>query len=155
METKKGKINKLLGMVVAFAFLGVVNSAILLDVYNNNAPDKVSVFCIPGTGCEFFSQTGFSTVFGVPIGTIGLVFYLLFIVIVILKKYWGSFYKAKLIGLSVAGVLMSTTMVYVLLFAVKKWCSYCWYAVLINFAMAFCVFLYCKREIKAVTKNIE
>jgi uncharacterized membrane protein len=155
METKKGKISLLLAIIVTFGFLGLVDSAILLDIHNNHTTGKVSQFCLPGAGCDFFDQTGFSTIYGLPIGTIGLVFYLLFIVIVMLKKYLSSYYKTKLIALSIIGVLMSAVMVYVLLFVVKRYCSYCWYAIVINLFIAFFVFLYCKREIKSVTKEVE
>ena len=155
METKKGKINLLLVIIITFGFLGLVDSAILLDIHNNHNAGKISSFCLPGAGCDFFDETGFSTVYGLPIGTIGLVFYLLFIVIVMLKKYWSSYYKTKLIGLSIVGVLMSATMIYVLLFVVKRYCSYCWYSIVINLFIAFFVFLYCKREIKKATKDVE
>jgi uncharacterized membrane protein len=155
METKKGKISLLLAIIVTFGFLGIVDSAILLDIHNNHVTGKVSPFCITGAGCDFFDQTGFSTIFGAPIGAIGLVFYILFIVIVMLKKYLGSYYKTKLIALSILGVLMSATMIYVLLFVVKRYCSYCWYAIVINLFIAFFVALYCKKEIKNATKDIE
>jgi len=155
METKKGKISLLLTIIVTFGFLGLVDSAILLDIHNNQVAGKVSLFCHVGAGCDVFTQTGFSLVLGVPIGTIGLVFYLLFIIVVMLKKYWISYYKTKLIALSIIGVLMSAIMIYVLLFVVKRYCSYCWYAIIINLFIAFFAFLYCKREIKTITKDVE
>lgn len=151
METKKGKISILLALIVTFAFLGIVNSAILLDIHNNNLLGKQSTFCKAETGCDNFDNTSFSKVWGVPIFGIMLGFYMIFLVVILLKKYWPSFYKTKLVIFSILGIVFSVVIYYIMQFVLKEYCNYCTYSIIINLFIAIFSFIYCKKEIKKVT----
>jgi uncharacterized membrane protein len=151
MEIKKGKISILLSIIVAFSFVGIITSAMLLDVYNNNALGKQSNYCKEDSGCDNFDESGFSKIWRIPISGIMLGFYMIFLAIILLKKFWKKYYKITLIAFSLLGIIISAVMFYILQFEIKQYCNYCTYLIIINLFIALFTAIYCKREIRKVT----
>jgi len=122
MKTKKNIFAPYLMLV--FAVIGMaIASYDVIGIYNNWL-----LWCPPPIdGCNTVAYSPHGSIFGVPIGVYGLIFYLIMIVLAALLAFGSSSHRLRLVVLiyAVIGVLFSIYFFYLDLAFIRAFCIYC------------------------------
>jgi uncharacterized membrane protein len=117
--------NVSLAIILALSFIGIADSWYLAEsAYTNTA-----LTCTLGgalDGCNTVAQSPYAHLFGIPLGTYGLVFYgLAFILAAAALIETKVHARRTLYWLSVIGALASLAFIGVQVFLIKALCVYC------------------------------
>ena len=116
-------LNKfLIRAIIGVSLIGVADTLYL--ILNSLYGDKVK--CLLVGGCETVLTSKFSIFAGIPLSWWGLVFYVSVFLVINLFDIYSSRKWLKLLGLmSVAGFLVSVSLLYIQIFEIKALCFYC------------------------------
>jgi uncharacterized membrane protein len=118
--------------VMALSLIGLLDSGYLTAHKLFGTPLRCGVI----GGCEIVSQSPYSTVFGVPLSLIGMLFYLTMFFGALTYKEFGLEKILKAVAiLSVVSILTSAWLVGVQLFIIKAICIYCMISAGISFIL--------------------
>ena len=110
--------------MLVFAVIGMaIASYDVIGIYNNWL-----LWCPPPIdGCNTVAYSPDGRILGVPIGVLGLIFYLIMIVLAALLAFFRSSRLLRLVVLfySVTGVLFSIYFFYIDLAFIRAFCIYC------------------------------
>jgi uncharacterized membrane protein len=85
-----------------------------------------SVNCSIFEGCDFVTTSIYSTILGIPVAVLGMVFYIsIFVLSILYLRSKNRKILMSLLSLSGVGFLMSMWFVYTQLFILESICSYC------------------------------
>jgi uncharacterized membrane protein len=85
-----------------------------------------SINCSIFEGCDFVTTSVYSTIFGVPVAVLGIIFYVsIFTLSVLYLRSKNRKFLVSILGLSSVGFLMSVWFVYAQVFILESICSYC------------------------------
>jgi uncharacterized membrane protein len=122
MKTKKSIFAPYLMLV--FAVIGMaIASYDVIGIYNNWL-----LWCPPPIdGCNTVAYSPYGSIFGVPIGVYGLIFYLIMIILTLLLVFFRFSRRLRLAVLlyAVTGVLFSVYFYYLDLVYIRAFCIYC------------------------------
>ena len=111
-------------LMLVFAFIGMATaSSDVYAIYNNQL-----LWCPPPIdGCNIVAYSPYGRIYGVPLGALGLIFYLIMIVLAALLAYFRSSRRLRSVVLlyAVTGVLFSTYFFYLDLAFIHAFCIYC------------------------------
>ena len=104
------------------SFLGILNTGYLTIQHFRGLPPTCSVF----QGCETVTNSVYSTLFGIPLALLGLIFYLVIFMLCLEYMRHGSAIVANLFWFgTVMGIIASTVLVCLQIFVIKALCQYC------------------------------
>ena len=104
------------------AFLGVLDTSYLTY---KQLLDK-DIVCSLVDGCEIVLNSTYATVLGIPLSTIGLIYYLTLLILAVLLIKITSRSIAKLhFSLTTLGLIFSSYLVYLQAVVINSWCQYC------------------------------
>lgn len=122
-STKRSKINKwYLPLIGLLSFGGFVDATYLTISHFRGA----SLLCNISSGCDQVTTSTYSTLLGLPVALIGLVFYLTVFILII--AYWDmgrDFLPKIILAISAVGFCFSIWFVSVMAFVIKALCQYC------------------------------
>ncbi len=111
------------GVLALTAFLGFLDASFLLA---NHMLKTTPPCTLAGGGCDIVTTSTYSSILGIPVSFLGLVFYLSVLILIglcINKKFiWG---QLALVSLTSVGFLFSLWFFYVQWQILKTWCPYC------------------------------
>ncbi|MEK7567703.1 MAG: vitamin K epoxide reductase family protein [Patescibacteria group bacterium] len=112
--------------VKIFAFgviiVGLLDSFYLFYKYINANP----IDCFLFDGCNTIAQSPYSHVFGIPLPTFGVLFYVvMFLLVFFLTRYENILWKRLALLASVIGFIFSLYFVYLQGFVIQAFCIYC------------------------------
>ncbi len=113
---------RLLVAIAAVSFLGILDTSYLVAKHFIGGPVK----CVLVQGCDTVTSSVYSSILGVPVALLGLIYYLVFFFI----AFWAidresSQIKKLLLFLAIIGVLFSSWFLYVQAFILSAYCTYC------------------------------
>jgi len=122
-------------LLVLLSFLGVVDAAYLTSQHYSN----LSVPCgINISDCDLVLKSSYSEIFGIPLSLIGLFYYSLLFVFIILSVFKNkSLWKKFVVVITSGGVAFSAWLVYLQLFVIHSICIYCMLSALISITIFF------------------
>ncbi len=122
----------ILWVIVALSLIGFTDSAFLLSKRLSGAP----IPCFITSGCDEVSQSPHSVLFGVPLATWGVIFYLGIGFLALLYLDTKNILVAKLITVATTlGFLSSLYFMYVQKFLIGAFCIYCILSAIISTAL--------------------
>lgn len=108
--------------LLLFAFVGFIDATYLTATHFMEAPPG----CGEDGGCGEVTSSEYSTLFGLPIALFGLLYYLS---VIFLSLLWfdrePGFLPKIMIAWTAPAVLMSSWLVYLMLFVIEAICWYC------------------------------
>lgn len=108
--------------LLLFAFVGFIDATYLTATHYMEAPPG----CGEGGGCGEVTSSEYSTLFGLPIALFGLLYYLS---VIFLSLLWfdrePGFLPRVMVAWTAPAVLMSSWLVYLMLFVIESICWYC------------------------------
>ncbi len=108
--------------IMALSLIGLLDSGYLTAHKLFGTPLRCGIV----SGCEIVSQSQYSTVFGIPLSLIGMLFYLTMFFGALVYREFGITKTLKAVSvLSIASVLTSAWLVGVQLFIIHAICIYC------------------------------
>ena len=121
--SNKKLVTIIIGIIIALAFIGFVDSTFLLAKRMSGGP----IPCVLGfTGCDEVSKSPHSVLFGIPLSAYGMVFYLAIGVLGILYLDTKKYIVVQLLLLATTlGFLSSLYFIYVQKFLIGAFCIYC------------------------------
>lgn len=118
-------------LVWFFGFLGLADALFLTFNHFRLGGTPCSI-----SGCETVTSSLFSTVWGIPISLIGVIYYLTILVLAFL--YTDTLNKRYVRGLAyftLAASLVSLWLIYLQPFVIGAWCVYCLVSALSTFIL--------------------
>ncbi|MEK7182208.1 MAG: vitamin K epoxide reductase family protein [Patescibacteria group bacterium] len=109
-------------LFMVLSFIGVIDSVFLIAEHFKGGP----VVCLIVEGCDLVLNSQYSVILGIPVVILGFLYYFFIFLFSIF-----SFIKRKEIILkylsifTVVGFLMSIWFVYLQIFVIKAFCTYC------------------------------
>ncbi len=117
----KHKSSRIKPAISALAAVGMILSLYLAYLHITQSH---AVFCPSGTDCDTVRQSGFSTIFGIPVAALGVVGYsVIFAVSLITIKNRTKWLLLYILAL--AGFVFSAYLTYIEFFVIKAVCMYC------------------------------
>ncbi len=111
-------------LMLVFAFIGMaIASYDVYAIYNNQL-----LWCPPPIdGCNIVAYSPYGRIYGVPLGALGLIFYLIMFALAALLAFGPSSRRLRLVVLlyTVIGVLFSIYFFYLDLAFIRAFCIYC------------------------------
>jgi uncharacterized membrane protein len=127
--TKMLKSNIFLNIYILIGLLGILLSGYLLKIHLEYDP---FVPCPIGGGCSHVLTGPYSTLFGIPIAGLGLLYYIMLIGISLLKKFFVNNIVNNLFYATIFGGVVFTIYLRILeVFYIGNWCSWCWLSVIL------------------------
>lgn len=148
-------------LLIIALFGGAISSLLMIDHYYPETHYKI-VSCGGDfiDSCFAVNQSAFSTLFGIPLASYGLFFYIFFIFILLVADYAGGSYylycMAVLLPLSVAAIIFDIILA-IILVNLKEFCVICAATYIINlFLLTGIIILYrkLKKEYNTNLKEI-
>jgi uncharacterized membrane protein len=85
-----------------------------------------SINCSIFEGCDFVTTSTYSTILGVPVAVLGIIFYTtVFVLSILYLRSKNKKFLISLLGLSGVGFLMSLWFIYTQAFILNAFCLYC------------------------------
>jgi len=143
-------MKKFLYMALALSLGGAVLSGILLIQHYYPETNMGILSCGNGleNPCMVVSQSGYSTVLGIPLAAFGLLFYLFIIFALLIADYAGGWYNrvtaAILLPLTAASVAADIALVAILII-IGEICTLCIYTYLVNILLFLTVIVWYKK----------
>lgn len=85
--------------------------------------------CIGNGGCSVVNESPYSSIYDIPVAAFGVGGYLAILVVFILEKKAGSFFKQNAtmvnFGLTLIGFLFTLYLIYLEIFVIKALCPFC------------------------------
>ncbi len=85
--------------------------------------------CIGNGGCSIVNNSPYADIYGIPVAAFGVGGYLAILVILILEKKAGNFFKQNAtmmnFGLGLIGFLFTVYLIYLEIFVIKALCPFC------------------------------
>ena len=118
-------------LVIALASCGFT-----LALYIHTTKKTPGALVCPLEGsCEHVVQSDYSTICGVPVDVLGMIYYfcigLLYTLFAFAPAILPSFMSYAVIGISITSFLFSVYLTCVQAFALKHWCTWCLFSALI------------------------
>ena len=133
-------------LMLVFAFIGMaIASYDVYAIYNNQL-----LWCPPPIdGCNIVAYSPYGRIYGVPLGALGLMFYLIMFTLAALLAFGSSSRRLRLVVLlyTVIGVLFSIYFVYLDLAFIRAFCIYC----LISAILTVLLLIYAIAHFRAMT----
>jgi uncharacterized membrane protein len=109
-------------LIVAFSLIGLSIATYLAYFYIYGAPIPCS-----NHGCDTVRQSSYAKVYGIPMPLFGVVFYLLFALLGVLKLLKKTFpYDDTFLRiLGTGGLLFSAYLTYLEAYVILAWCVWC------------------------------
>jgi uncharacterized membrane protein len=112
-------------IIAVLAVLGLAISAYLAWTFSTGGP----MLCVGTQGCETVRASRYSAILGVPLGIIGIAFYLALLAVALWKLVErpssGDLPHLAVFGLAVSGAVFSAYLTYLELFVIGAVCSWC------------------------------
>jgi uncharacterized membrane protein len=112
-------------ITLLFAIIGFVDSVYLLIIKLTHNP----LLCIEGIGdCWTVNTSRYSEVFGIPLGLLGVLGYLLISVLLFIIRYNTALKRGarySLFGVSLVGFIYSIYLTYIEIYILKAVCPFC------------------------------
>ncbi len=113
---------KIIITTLILSIIGIFDTAYLTIKRFTHDNINCSIF----EGCDFVTTSEYSTIFGMPVAVLGIIFYVAVLVLSVLYlRSKNKKFLMSLLGLSGVGFLMSMWFVYTQLFILESICSYC------------------------------
>ena len=108
---------------------------------------QVPGVCVLGGDCNEVLASVYSTVAGVPLAVLGMIYYLFILLLFFyfLKSRQQVVLKT-LIGLITAGILLYFYLIYLQIFIIKAICFYCILSAVASVVIGLCVFIMLKSD---------
>ena len=85
--------------------------------------------CIGNGGCSIVNESPYAAIYGIPVAAFGVGGYLAILVVFILEKKAGAFFKQNAtmvnFGLTLIGFLFTLYLIYLEIFVIKALCPFC------------------------------
>lgn len=108
--------------ILTLSIVGIFDTAYLTIKRYTQDGVNCSIF----EGCDFVTTSVYSTIFGVPVAVLGIIFYVsIFTLSVLYLRSKNKKLLTSILGLSGVGFLMSMWFVYAQLLILESICSYC------------------------------
>lgn len=118
-------------LLLIFAFLGFLDATYLtIDHYSHLVPP-----CTLG-GCETVLTSSFATIFGVPLGLLGMVFYgsIMLLTGIYLHTH-SQFMRTLLFTLCSLGLVAGIVLIAIQGLVLHAWCYYCLFSEVVDFLL--------------------
>jgi|SRR3989344_6304681 len=112
----------LLRIITVVSLVGVADTVYLAA----NHYSGVDVRCFLLEGCEMVLTSSYSTIIGIPLAILGVIFYSgIFILVNLIDLYGGKFLPKALVGVGIIGFVASLYFLYLQVFIIEALCIYC------------------------------
>ncbi|MGA3208617.1 MAG: vitamin K epoxide reductase family protein [Syntrophales bacterium] len=135
-------------LMLVFAVIGTaIASYDVYAIYNNQL-----LWCPPPIdGCNIVAYSPYGRIYGVPLGALGLIFYLIMFALASLLAFGSSSRRLRLVVLlyTVIGVLFSMSFMYLDFAFIRAFCIYC----LISAILTVLLLIYAIAHLRAQADN--
>jgi uncharacterized membrane protein len=143
-------IRKNLYIIIFLAICGILDSSYLTYVELNQSTE---ISCFDNSNsCSSIQKEDYSKVYGIPISTLGIIYYFtilifsIFYLINLKNKGYKNLLKF-LFFYSLIGILISSILIYILFFVISGFCIYCILSCINCFLISYLLFRLCKFKI--------
>jgi len=110
--------------------MSVLGIAVSLYLYLLHRGIIGEVYC-PIGGCDAVMASKWSAIYGVPVALLGLIYYIWFIALVVLKNFNENLMiNLALLATVLGGILFTIYLRFVEIFYVHEFCMWCWVSVI-------------------------
>jgi uncharacterized membrane protein len=129
MTNVEGKLRRVAAAIMALALIGLADTGYLTAHKLFGTPLKCGV----SSGCETVANSVYSSVFGVPLSLIGMLFYITMFFGALVYREFGLTKILKAVSyLSIVSILTSAWLVSAQLFIIHAVCIYCMVSAVIS-----------------------
>ncbi|MBL7045256.1 MAG: vitamin K epoxide reductase family protein [Parcubacteria group bacterium] len=141
-------------IILVLSIIGITDSTYLTIKHYTHSDINCSIL----DGCNIVTTSTYSTVFGMPVALLGIIFYIsIFILVFLLSNKGKKKLLKSLFVISTTGFLMSMWFVYAQAFILNSYCLYC----LISAVLSTTIFILSGimmlkyKNIKEINKNTQ
>ncbi len=126
-------------LIILFSFIGIADSVYLTEHALVGTPPTCNLGGVDG--CRVVAESAYSSLFGIPLGAYGVVFYALFFVLAAVSLVWmGNHLRDALKILGVIGAIASVIFIAIQVFLIGALCLYCVLSAILTFLLLGAVF---------------
>lgn len=112
----------MINAILLLSIAGIIDSVYLSAKHYAHSAVNCSIF----EGCELVTTSVYSTVLGIPVALLGVIFYLSVLAFALmLLRSWSKKSLISLLTISSIGFLVSICFVYIQAFILNAFCFYC------------------------------